>query len=111
VQVVLGAGGQYEPDGTFVGGLRRRRDTFGRDLVAVDGIVFLAGEVLHRASGQAHLDAQPDRLRHRGRLVRVTILQVGRDWQVRRRDDDRGVHQGFVSAHRAVVAAQGGGEA
>ena len=44
-------------------------------------------------------------------LIREGVLQVGRDRQVGCRDDDRGVDQCLLPAHRAVVAAQRGGEA
>ena len=111
VQVVLRAGGEYQPARACVSGLGGRRDAFGRQSEVIDGVVVPAGEILDRGARQADLDRQPDGLGHAGRGVREGVLQVSRDWQVRRRDDHRGVHQGFVPAHGAVVAAQGGREA
>ena len=111
VQVVLGAGGEHQAARTRVGGLRGRPDAFGRKPEVVDGVLVPAGEVLDRGTREADLDRQPDGLRHPSRLVREGVLQVGRDRQVRGRDDHRAVHQGFVSVHGAVVTAQGGREA
>ena len=106
---VLRPGGEHQADGARVGRLGRRRDPFGRLPDAVDS--GLVGEVLDRGAGQADLDRQPHGLGGPGRIVRVGVLQVRRDRQVRRRHDHRGVDHGLVPAHRAVVAAQGGREA
>jgi len=92
VQIVLRACGEHERNGPRVSDLHRGGDAFGRELDVVDGILLPPGEILYRAACQADLDAQPDGLRDVGRIIGEAVLQVGRDGQVRRGDNHRGVY-------------------
>jgi F420-dependent oxidoreductase-like protein len=91
-QVVLRAGGEDKPDVARVRGLSRRRDAFGREFHGVDRVLIPAAEILYRGARQADLDRQLDGFGDTCGIIGEGVLQVGRDWQVRGRDDYRGVY-------------------